>query len=92
MAEFDSTVEYRDIQGFPGYRIGSDGTVWTCRGKISLGIGFGTQAILTTQWKRKSVFRNGQYFRVALYKDGRSHPQTLHVLLLTAFKRSPLPG
>lgn len=38
MAEQDSTcastekptVEYRDIEGFPGYRIGSDGTVWSC--------------------------------------------------------------
>ena len=29
MAENQSTVEYRDIQGFPGYRVGSDGSVWT---------------------------------------------------------------
>lgn len=30
MSDDVSTVEYRDIQGFPGYRVGSDGTVWTC--------------------------------------------------------------
>lgn len=23
-------VEYRDIPGFPGYRAGSDGTIWSC--------------------------------------------------------------
>lgn len=23
-------VAYREVVGFPGYRIGSDGTVWTC--------------------------------------------------------------
>lgn len=28
----DSTpVEYRDIAGFPGYRVGDDGSVWSCR-------------------------------------------------------------
>ncbi len=26
-------VEYRDIPGFPGYRVGSDGSVWSCRQK-----------------------------------------------------------
>lgn len=31
MSESDSTVEYRDVEGFPGYRVGNDGTVWSCR-------------------------------------------------------------
>lgn len=29
MSDANSTVEYRDIKGFPGYRVGSDGSVWT---------------------------------------------------------------
>lgn len=24
-------VEYREIEGFPGYRVGDDGSVWSCR-------------------------------------------------------------
>jgi len=24
-------VEYREVHGFPGYRVGNDGTVWSCR-------------------------------------------------------------
>jgi hypothetical protein len=23
-------VEYRDVPGFPGYRVGTDGSVWSC--------------------------------------------------------------
>ena len=30
MAEEQSTVEYRNIPDFPGYRIGSDGSIWSC--------------------------------------------------------------
>ncbi len=37
------TTEYRDIPGFPGYRVGSDGTVWSCR-KIK-GSGYGKAPI-----------------------------------------------
>lgn len=29
MPEFDSTIEYRDIEGFPGYKVGNDGSVWS---------------------------------------------------------------
>lgn len=31
MPEYDSTIQYRDIPGFPGYTVGSDGSVWCCR-------------------------------------------------------------
>lgn len=29
MPETNSTVEYRIIDGFPGYRVGNDGSVWS---------------------------------------------------------------
>lgn len=31
MPEFDCTLEYRDVIGFPGYKVGNDGSVWSCR-------------------------------------------------------------
>lgn len=31
MAYEESTVEFRDVPGFSGYRVGSDGTVWSSR-------------------------------------------------------------
>ena len=33
MADSKNTapVDYRPVDGFPGYRVGSDGTVWSCK-------------------------------------------------------------
>lgn len=30
MSDVQSTVTYRPINGFPGYRVGDDGSVWSC--------------------------------------------------------------
>ncbi len=30
MPEFDSTIRYRDIPDFCGYKAGTDGSIWTC--------------------------------------------------------------
>jgi hypothetical protein len=27
----EGEIEYKDIPGYPGYRVGSDGSVWSCR-------------------------------------------------------------
>lgn len=37
-----SIIEYRDIIGFTGYRVGNDGSVWSCRRSIN-GRGTGTE-------------------------------------------------
>lgn len=34
MPEFNSTVEYRTIEGFSGYSVGSDGSVWSCWARV----------------------------------------------------------
>jgi hypothetical protein len=31
VADAQSTVEYRNVPGFVGYRVGSDGSVWSCK-------------------------------------------------------------
>lgn len=33
MPDLLSTVRYRDVVGFPGYRVGDDGSIWSCRGR-----------------------------------------------------------
>jgi HNH endonuclease len=40
MPEHDSTIEYRDIEGYPGFKAGSDGTIWTCRPTQSMAANF----------------------------------------------------
>jgi hypothetical protein len=51
MTEEQFTVEYRDIPGFPGYRVGNDGSVWSRRKRVGRGPGKGTYALLTDVWK-----------------------------------------
>jgi hypothetical protein len=82
MATADSTVEYRDIPGFPGYRVGSDGSVWfawiTCRAGRKL----------TSRWKlmKPGVHRKG-YLCVNLTppEGGRYQTFRVHRLVLGAF-------
>lgn len=71
------TVEYRDIPGFPGYRVGSDGSVWGCRSKRWMGA--------TTKWKtlKADKLKKCGHLRVTL-RPGRHH-RLVHRLVLEAF-------
>lgn len=81
MAENDSTVEYRDVQGFPGYRVGSDGSVWSEFQK-TVGRKFGRSG----NWRMlKPKPSRGGYLRVQLYRDGKSVYRCIHHLVLEAF-------
>jgi hypothetical protein len=78
MPEFDSILEYCDVSGFPGYRVGSDGSVWSCRESIR-----GTR--LSERWHRLSpVLRRG-YPRVGLWKNSKLYWRSVHKLVLEAF-------
>jgi hypothetical protein len=90
MATHDSIgtteVEYRDIPGFPGYRVGNDGSVWSKRirvvryGKRGWGRGIGDT------WNRLSLFKshNG-YLTVGLRSDGVMSSWRVHRLVLLSF-------
>jgi hypothetical protein len=82
MATADSTVTYKDIAGFPGYRVGDDGSVW---GKRGSGFASGT---LSPAWRRMKPAPAGRcrrYQDVNLYRDGRSCHRLVHRLVLEAF-------
>lgn len=49
------TVEYRDIVGFPGYRVGDDGSVWSRWHKKRNGR-CGSKSVLVNSWRRLVVF------------------------------------
>jgi hypothetical protein len=58
--EMLADVEYRDIPGFEGYKIGSDGSVWTCRATNGAGP-------LRSEWRKlKPLKRPNGYTHVAL--------------------------
>ncbi len=70
----DESVEYRDVPGFPGYRVGSDGTVWSFRSSAS--------------WRKLKPCPNSRgYLSVTLCSGTRKdkHTQRVNRLVLLAF-------
>lgn len=72
-------VEYRDVAGYPGYRVGSDGSVWS---QHRVG-----GPPLYDDWVLKSQRRHRKsgYFYVGLYRDGKTRSIAVHRLVLQAF-------
>lgn len=84
MAKADS-IEYRDVPGFPGYRAGSDGTIWSRWRSCIKG------RILTDNWRlmKQSVKKNRSigraYHYLNLTADGKATTFRVHRLILLAF-------
>ena len=73
-------VEYRDISGWPGYRVGSDGTVWSCHIKGSHG------RKDFDSWRLMTFTHNSYgHRRVILQKNGVRRDATIGRLVLEAF-------
>lgn len=47
-----ASVEYRSINGFPGYRVGNDGSVWSRWKRVGCGRGNGSRMVQGDTWKR----------------------------------------
>jgi hypothetical protein len=73
-----STVVYKDLADWPGYRVGDDGSVWSCfrRGP---GRRFGDW------WPRKTFKDQDGYEGVTLRRGGKYHRLKVHRLVLEAF-------
>ena len=79
----ESPVEYRDIPGYPGYRVGDDGTVWSCLRQGGRG-----PRKMTDRWVRLKPWTNRgrAYLHVELQlKDGKRSFVGVHILVLLAF-------
>lgn len=71
-------IEYRDVVGFPGYRVGSDGSVQSCfRGPL-----------MTNEWKtlKPQIHRKGRkYLALHLHINGATKSRLVHRIVLEAF-------
>ena len=72
-------VDYRDVPGFPGYRVGSDGSSWTRR----------TRAGIRGPWRvlkqaKAGTYRNYRQIRLCTGK-GKPVPVFVHHAVLWAF-------
>lgn len=83
MAEGKSTsqIEYRQILAFPGYRVGTDGSVWSCWKSTGRG-----RAICGNEWRRlkESPSQDG-HLRVYPCREGKPHQMQISRLVLEAF-------
>lgn len=74
-------VEYRPISGFPAYRVGNDGSVWSCLKRRGYG-----RRVASDEWTRLNPSPNiDGYPVVSLSKDGRGSQHRVQVLVLEAF-------
>lgn len=78
MTEQAAALEYRDIPGFPGYRVGSDGSVWSCRTKAG--------ALKATWHRLRLSRRRKQRYVTACFRVGpKNHVRYVHRLVLELF-------
>lgn len=75
--------EYRVIPGYPGYRVGDDGTVWCC-------LSLGRKPQLTDTWRKLSTPAAGRGYPIV--QLGRGNVRTVHTLVLLAFCGPPPVG
>lgn len=75
------TIEFRDVPGFPGYRAGSDGSIWSAwRGPS-----------ITDQWKRltpeihRRRTKARTYHAIKIYKNGKRTTRLWHRVILESF-------
>ncbi len=79
-------VVYKEIPNHPGYRVGDDGSVWSCKKCFGIGVGLGGLSKLTDSWRRLKPFHDkGGYFYISVCTNGIKHRFALHSLVLTVF-------
>lgn len=62
------TIEYRTLEQYPGYRIGNDGSVWSCLKDVDGARIAGRRYELTSEWKqlKPEILKRGNRARYAL--------------------------
>lgn len=85
MAEVQFTIEYREIPGFSGYRVGNDGSVWSCRPRNGIG--------KFTEFRRLVPGFSRGYQLFGLQTADGAHKTIMgHRLVLLAFVGPPPDG
>lgn len=80
-------TRYRTNKKYPGYRVGDDGSVWTCIVTKGKGRGKGRGVVRTygDKWKRMSPGNRNGYWFVTFYTDAGKEKHSVHRLVLEAF-------
>jgi hypothetical protein len=95
MAEVSVSVEYRDVPGWPGYRVGTDGSVWHCWSRYRHG-----PRRMTDRWqqmkpsiqKKRNKGRAYRYLNLVPPEGGSYKTFRVHRLILETFVGPCPPG
>lgn len=80
-------VKYKNVPDFPGYLVGSDGSVWS-RWKWKA-----RPVVLSKKWRRLKPSRSNKgYLHIAFIKDGKRTQFLIHRLVLVLFADPCLTG
>jgi len=82
-SDHTTSVEYRELGQHPGYRFGSDGSVWSRWRRKSLGYGRGAELVVCDQWRRLKCGSDRDGYRVTHLRTDRL--LRVHALILDAF-------
>src|SRR6185436_16272793 len=77
-ANSTARVEYRPIPGFPGYKAGDDGSIWSCWAKMP-------PSRMTNDWHQLKPQLNGRYWGVRPTRNGKVKFAAVHHLIALAF-------
>lgn len=85
--DVEKEVAYRELSflGFPGYRVGTDGSVWSRR------VGGRRFGLAETWHQLKPIKTKLGYHQVGLSKNGKCKTFWVHQLVLFCFDRYPRP-
>jgi hypothetical protein len=82
-------IEYRDVVGFPGYRVGDDGSVWTSWHNVGRGSGGGKGARneIGGPWRKMKTDLLPGSIRVlvSMTRGDKVYKRKVHQLVLEAF-------
>jgi hypothetical protein len=91
MPEFDATIEYREIPGFPGYMAGTDGSLWSQWGlRTSHAYRGSRERFLCGKWHQLNASslcgtKGYRYPAVTLHNGIKNRPYAVHMLILLTF-------
>lgn len=88
MPEYDATVVYKDIPGRPGYKAGSDGTIWSEWKQVRSSRPTGFDTIRSGEWRERQTVTGKRYRSVWL--SGKVFD--VHNLILRVFVGPPPEG
>lgn len=86
MAEEQCTVSYREVPGFPEYRVGDDGSIWSRYQKKGKGRGNGGHWIIGDKWNKLKPCPNRGYLQTVIKRhDGKRFLVRVNRIVLLSF-------